>query len=114
MMERVGHRWQIVPGREADYRAMHAQVFPELEHLFRRHGVHEYAIYASGGDVFSHMIVDDFDALTRVFATDADAQRWESLFTDVLRYPNADPRTGWPQRLDEIWALPRARDGGAP
>ena len=91
---------------------MHARVFPELEELFHRHGVHEYTIYATGADVFSHMLVDDYDELVKTFANDPHAQRWERLFADVLRYPNADPRTGWPQRLDEVWTLPRVRERG--
>jgi len=33
------------------------------------------------------------------------AQRWEEEMADVLEYPNADPETGWPERLPEVWSL---------
>ena len=33
------------------------------------------------------------------------AQRWEEELGDVIEYPNADPETGWPERLEEVWSL---------
>ena len=104
-MDRVGHRWRIHDARAGDYHRLHAQVWEPLAQLFRDFGVHEYVIYSSGQDVFSHMTVEDFDALVAAFAENETAQRWEELFADVIHYPNADPKTGWPERLHEVWRL---------
>jgi L-rhamnose mutarotase len=111
-MERVGHRWQTLPGRAHDYDRMHAKVWEPLEQLFRDSGVHEYVIYRSGDDVFSHMAVDDYERLVAAFADDETAQRWETKFTDIIRYPQADPVTGWPERLREVWRLGLGPTGG--
>ena len=56
-----------------------------------------------GQDVFSHMAVEDFDALIAAFADNETAQRWEESFVDAIHYPNADPQTGWPERMHEVW-----------
>jgi L-rhamnose mutarotase len=102
---RVGHVWRVKPGRREDYLRMHATIWPELEALLRGAGVTSYTIYVWGDTVFSHMEVDDYDGLVERFAGDPVALRWEEQFADVLEYPNADPRSGWPERLVEVWDL---------
>ncbi len=102
---RVGHVWKVRPGRRADYLRMHASVWPELESLLRDVGVRSYTIYLWGDTVFSHMEVDDYDLLVERFGGDPVGERWEAQFADVLEYPNADPRTGWPETLVEVWDL---------
>ena len=46
-----------------------------------------------------------YAALVERFNGDPIAQRWEREMGDVLEYPNADPETGWPERLAEVWSL---------
>ena len=104
-MERVGHLWRIKPGRRDDYLRMHATIWPELERLLREAGVTGYTIYLWNDTVFSHMDVDDYDLLVQRVTSDPIIQRWEAQFVDVLEYPNADPETGWPERLTEVWHL---------
>jgi L-rhamnose mutarotase len=104
-MERVGHRWRVYDGRVDDYHRMHATVWGPLEQLFRASGVHEYVIYSAGRDIFSHMLAEDYARVVAAFAADETAQRWEAEFADVIHYPHADPVTGWPERLREVWRL---------
>ena len=52
-----------------------------------------------GDLVFSHLEVPSYAALVERFNGDPVAQRWEAEMADVLEYPNADPQTGWPERL---------------
>jgi hypothetical protein len=51
------------------------------------------------------MEVDDYDLLIERFGRDPLGERWEQQFADILDYPNADPRTGWPETLVEVWDL---------
>jgi L-rhamnose mutarotase len=104
-MERVGHVWRIKPGRRDDYLRMHKTIWPELERMLREAGVTGYTIYVWNETVFSHMDVDDYDRLVQRFDGDPIGQRWEEQFAAVLDYPNADPETGWPERLTEVWHL---------
>ena len=106
-MERVGHVWRVRPGRAEDYDRRHAEIWPELDALLREAGVTSYTIYRWGEIVFSHMEVEDYDALVQRFGSDPVAQRWEEEFSELLVYPDADPDTGWPERLREVWDLGR-------
>jgi L-rhamnose mutarotase len=101
----VGHVWKVKPGRRDDYLRLHATIWPELEHLLRDAGVRTYTIYLWKDTVFSHMEVDDYDLMVERFGRDPVGERWEEQFADVLEYPNADPRTGWPETLVEVWDL---------
>lgn len=105
---RVGHVWRIRPGRRDDYLRMHESIWPELDRALRDGGVKSYTIYVWGDVVFSHMEVDDYDRLVERLRDDPVAARWEEQFADILEYPNADPETGWPERLVEVWDLGRA------
>lgn len=104
-MERVGHVWRIKPGCGGEYAHRHATVWPELEALLREAGVRRYTIYTWGNIVFSHMEVEDYRLLVERFNRDPVAERWEQEFADILEYPSADPETGWPERLVEVWSL---------
>lgn len=104
-VERVGHVWRVRPGMSAEYDRRHAQVWPELEGLVRAAGVVRYSIYRWGEVVFSHMEVEDYGRLVDGYGNDPVAQRWEVAFADVLEFPAADPETGWPERLTEVWSL---------
>jgi L-rhamnose mutarotase len=104
-MQRVGHVWKIRPGRASDYDSRHARVWPELERLLRDAGVRAFHIYRRGEIVFSHMEVEDYAKLTTRFSDAPIAARWEAEFKDILEYPNADPITGWPERLHHVWSL---------
>ncbi len=108
-MQRVGHVWRAKPGKIDEYRRVHATVWPELEQLFRDNGVTSYTIYVWGDVLFSHMEVEDYDALMPKFAASEVAQRWEvELMADLIEYPDGDPETGWPLVLDEVWNLEEA------
>jgi L-rhamnose mutarotase len=104
-MERVGHIWRVRPGRAAEYDRRHATIWPELEALLRSAGVRAYSIYRCEDMVFSHMEVEDFSRFVEAFNGDPVAQRWEREFSELLEYPDADPESGWPQRLSEVWSL---------
>lgn len=103
--ERVGHVWRVKPGKAEAYARRHATIWPELERVLRDAGVRSYTIYLWGELVVSHLEVDDYAGLVERFNADPVALRWEREFADVLEYPNADPVTGWPERLREVWSL---------
>lgn len=104
-MERIGNVWKIRPGRALDYEIRHARVWPDLEQLLRDAGVQSFHIHRWGEIVFSHMDVQDYNELTRRFSKDPIGTLWEVEFSDLIEYPNADPSTGWPERLKHIWSL---------
>jgi L-rhamnose mutarotase len=105
MTDRVGHLWRVKPGCADEYRRRHRTIWPELEAALRTAGVVAYSIYLDGELVFSHLEVEDYDALVERLADDPVAARWEEQFADILEYPDADPASGWPRRAIEVWTL---------
>jgi L-rhamnose mutarotase len=105
MTERVGHVWRVKPGCADEYRRRHRTIWPELDAALRDAGVLRYTIYLDGELVFSHMEVEDYEALVDRLADDPVAARWEESFSDILEYPDSDPHTGWPLRAAEVWTL---------
>jgi L-rhamnose mutarotase len=103
--EPVGHVRRVRAGMGPEYDRRHAEVWPELEDLLRRAGVRRYSIYRWGDVVFSHMEVDDYERLVAGYGDDPIAHRWEAEFADILEFPDADPVSGWPERLYEVWSL---------
>jgi L-rhamnose mutarotase len=103
--ERVGQLWRVKPGCADEYRRRHRAIWPELESALRRAGVRSYTIYLHDELVFSHMEVVSYAAMVEQLASDPVALRWEDRFADILEYPDADPRTGWPQCAVEVWTL---------
>ncbi len=76
-----------------------------LDRLLREAGITTYVIYAWGDVLFSHMEVEDYDRMVERFNGDPVAQRWEDEVGELIEYPNADPETGWPEMLEEVWSL---------
>ncbi|MBS1883330.1 MAG: L-rhamnose mutarotase [Actinobacteria bacterium] len=112
-MPYIGQVWRVRPGKAEDYRRAHETIWPELETLFHRSGVTHYVIYAWGELLFSHMEVDDYEAMIERFNATEIGREWEvEAMGDLVEYPEVDPATGWPSVLDEVWHLPPARKGG--
>ncbi|HTW28689.1 MAG TPA: L-rhamnose mutarotase [Acetobacteraceae bacterium] len=44
-MEQIAFRMRLKPGREAEYRARHDAIWPELAALLRDSGVRDYSIF---------------------------------------------------------------------
>ena len=104
-MTRIGNVWRARPGMIEEYKRFHATVWPELEQLLREAGITTYVIYAFDDILFSHMEVEDYDRMVERFNGDPVARRWEDAAAGLIEYPDADPETGWPRVLDEVWAL---------
>jgi L-rhamnose mutarotase len=104
-MAYIGHVWRAKPGKIGEYRRFHAQVWPSLERTLKEAGITTYVIYAFDDILFSHMEVEDYERMVERFNGDPVAQRWEEEVGELIEYPDADPRTGWPRMLDRVWSL---------
>jgi L-rhamnose mutarotase len=104
-MERVGHVYRVKPGRAEEYARRHATIPANLDALLREAGVHRYTIYLWGDTVFTHMEVESFDRMVERYNGDPIAAAWEDEMGELTEYPDADPKTGWPHALQELWNL---------
>jgi L-rhamnose mutarotase len=103
--EQIGLVWRIRDGRAEDYDRDHANVWPALEQRMRELGLISFSIFRRGDLVFAHLVVTDYRAFTEAYASDETAQEWEKQWDDLLIVENADPETGWPERLVHVWSM---------
>ena len=104
MTERIGFVMRLLPGREAEYRARHAAVWPELLAELKSAGARNYSIFLRGDDLFAYLEVDDFDAFTRHMAGSAANARWQAGMASLID-PLTDPATGFHTRIPEVFHL---------
>ena len=62
--ERIGFVMRLLPGQEAEYRARHEAVWPELLADLKAAGARNYSIFLRDNDLFAYLEVNDFDAFT--------------------------------------------------
>lgn len=104
MSERIGFVMRLRPGREAEYRARHKAVWPELLGDLKTAGARNYSIFLRGDDLFAYLEVDDFAAFTTHMAgSDANA-RWQAEMAPLID-PLTDPETGFHTRIPEVFHL---------
>jgi L-rhamnose mutarotase len=102
--ERIGFVMRLLPGREAEYRARHEDVWPDLLSDLKSAGARNYSIFLRGNDLFAYLEVDDFEAFTSHMAgSDANA-RWQAEMA-LLIDPLTDPSTGFHTRIPEVFHL---------
>lgn len=109
-MAQVGHVWRVKEGKRDEYHRVHAVVWPETEQALYDAGVTKYVIYAWGDFLFSHMEVDDYNAAVQQYNADPRAAKWEEQVGHLIEFIEADPDTGWPVVLKEVWELGRGHE----
>jgi L-rhamnose mutarotase len=104
MSERIGFVMKLRPGQEAEYRARHEAVWPELLADLKEAGARNYSIFLRGDDLFAYLEVDDFDAFTKHMAASEANARWQSRMEPLID-PLTDPTTGFHTRIPEVFHL---------
>jgi|SRR6476646_3721562 L-rhamnose mutarotase len=103
-MERIGFVMRLLPGAEAEYRARHADVWPELLAALKAAGARNYSIYLRGEDLFGYLEVEDLRRFQEAMAASPVNDRWQADMARLID-PLTDPATGFHQRLDEVFHL---------
>ncbi|HYC70689.1 MAG TPA: L-rhamnose mutarotase [Opitutaceae bacterium] len=72
-------------GREAEYERRHRPIWPELEAVLKRHGVHNYSIFLhpETRQLFGYVEVED-EARWAAIARTPECQRWWRHMADVM------------------------------
>jgi L-rhamnose mutarotase len=77
-MERVCFRAQVRPERLAEYRARHAQVWPDMLDALRAAGWRNYSLFLSGdGLLIGYLETDDYAAAQKAMAATEVNARWQ-------------------------------------
>ena len=98
---------QLRPEKEAEYRALHAEVWPSVLAALKRAHVRNYSIFLRDGVLFSYLEYtgDDYAADMAAIAQDPETQRWWKL-TDPCQQPVEGAATGeWWAPVEEVFHL---------
>lgn len=106
-MQRIASVIRLRPDKEADYRRLHADVWPDVLSMLKAAHISNYSIFLRDGLLFSYLEYhgDDYEADTARIAADPATQRWWEL-TDPCQQPVESASEGeWWAPAEEVFHL---------
>ena len=75
----------VNPGQESEYERRHRPIWPELEAVLKKHGVHNYSIFLlpQTRQLFAYAEIED-EARWNAIAATPECQRWWVHMGDVM------------------------------
>jgi L-rhamnose mutarotase len=72
-------------GREAEYERRHRPIWPELEAVLKKHGVHNYSIFLhpQTNQLFAYAEIED-EARWSAIASTPECKRWWAHMKDLM------------------------------
>jgi len=102
---RIGRIVRLRPECAAEYKRMHAEIWPEVAAAIHEFGIRNYSIYLKGGLLFSYYELADGVTLQQVgerWMQNAACARWEALMEPMQQSVDPDFQGTW-QVMDEIF-----------
>jgi L-rhamnose mutarotase len=106
-MQRFASIVRLRPEKEAEYRRLHADVWPGVLAALKRAHIGNYSIFLRDGLLFSYLEYagDDYAADTAAIAADPETRRWWQL-TDPCQRPLDSAAEGeWWAPAEEVFHL---------
>ncbi len=101
-VQRVAFLLGMREGTEAEYKARHDHIWPEMSAALSEAGLHNYSIFRHGTQLFAYCEVDDWQESQRRLAASEVNRRWQEYMADILDVP-IDPATGTFYILEEMF-----------
>ncbi len=91
-------------GQEAEYARRHQPIWPELEAVLKRHGVHNYTIFLDAGtrQLFGYVEIED-EARWAAIAQTPECRKWWAHMRDIM--PSNPDNSPISQELREVFHL---------
>lgn len=104
-MPRVAFKMKLFPGKEAEYKKRHDEIWPELSALLKQNGISDYSIFLDRetNALFGVLQVSDATSLDRLPGHEV-MQRWWAYMADIME-TNPD-RSPVSIPLEEVFYLP--------
>ncbi len=84
-MQRVCFVLKVKPGRVADYREVHRDVWPEMREALRRHGWHNYSLFLrEDGTLIGYVETPDFKRAVEGMQSEPVNARWQAAVKDLF------------------------------
>ena len=100
-MQRICFQLQVRPDRIEEYRARHAEVWPEMRAALTATGWRNYSLFLTEtGQLIGYLECDDFAAIQQAMAaTDVNA-RWQAEMAEFFEDLDLPPDQGFWQLLE--------------
>lgn len=104
-MQRVAFKMKLFPGKEAEYKKRHNEIWPELSALLKEAGVSEYSIFLDEGTnaLFGVLKVTDSKNLDNLPQNEV-MKRWWKYMADIMESNADNSPVSLP--LKEVFYLP--------
>ena len=106
-MQRYGSVIKLRPEKLAEYKEMHANVWPDVLKMIHECNIRNYSIYYKDGFLFSYFEYhgEDFAADMKKMSADANTQAWWKL-TDPCQQPLETRKEGeWWASMEEFFHI---------
>jgi len=104
-MKRYGSVIGVRPEKLAEYKRLHAAVWPEVLNMIKACNIRNYSIYYKDNNLFSYYeyIGDDYEVDMRKMAADPMTQKWWEL-TNPCQQPLPTRKDGeWWADMEEVF-----------
>jgi L-rhamnose mutarotase len=104
-MIRKAFLMKLRSGCQAEYERRHRSIWPELQDVLKRHGVHNYSIFLDRNtdSLFAYAEIESEELWTQIAATE-ECRRWWSYMKDLMLTNTDDSPVA--VTLDEVFHLP--------
>ena len=94
----------LKPGHQEEYERRHNPIWPELQEVLKKHGVHNYSIFLERGSdrLFAYAEIESEASWQQIAQTEACRRWWSSMKELMLTNPDDSPVT---LDLDEVFHL---------
>ena len=104
-MARLAFKMKLFPGKEAEYKKRHDEIWPELQQLLKQSGIAEYSIFLDEetNSLFGVLTIKDLNKMEDLPRHEV-MQRWWTYMADIMESnPDHSPVS---VPLNEVFYLP--------
>lgn len=104
-MERFAWKGRIKPGKQAEYKRRHDEIWPEMTALLKEAGIRNYTIWSDGDVLFGYYECEKGIAFAeQTQACSPIVDRWNEYMQDVLEL-EMDPVTGAQPKMMQMFLM---------
>jgi len=104
-MQRHGQMIRVKPERFEEYKAYHANVWPEILEMISESNIRNYSIFHKDGFLFAYFeyVGDDFDADMAKMASDPKTQEWWNIMMPMQEPLETREEGEWWANMEEVF-----------
>ncbi|MFN8428778.1 MAG: L-rhamnose mutarotase [Spirosomataceae bacterium] len=84
-MQRLAFKMRLFPGKEAEYKKRHDEIWPELVDLLHQHGISDYSIFLDVEtlSLFGVLKIEDAEAMNKLPESPI-MKKWWAYMADIM------------------------------